>query len=172
MKKHWKRPVFYTFLVILLIFILLSWYKVRYSMEPARPYEVNQPTLEKKILIATQGSKYKNSIVSMLVNTLRPYPIYMKIIDVSDLNNITEDKWTVIILLHTWENWEPQQDVQQFLESSQNLDKIIVLATSGSGDLMIEGIDGITSASTLTDIPRDLENIMSRIEAFIDLNSL
>ena len=141
-------------------------------MKTIMPYEVNQPNLEKKILIATQGSKYKDSMVSLLVNTLRSYPVYIKVIDVSDLNSIIEDEWTAILLLHTWENREPQQDAKQFLDRSQNFGKIIVLATSANGDLMIEGVDGITSASMLTGIPRDLEIIMTRMEELIDFDSL
>ena len=172
MPKYSKKVGFYALTVVLLVLILLSWYKIRYSIEQVKPYHVNQPTLGKRVLIATQQSKYKDSMVTLLVNSLRSYPIYISVIDISDLDSVEEDEWTVMLLLHSWENQQPQQDAKDFLTRAQNLEKIIVLSTSADGDLMIEGIDGITSASVLSEVPRDMETVKARIEKLIDFAPL
>lgn len=58
-------------LVLVLLFILFAlWYRNTYTMEIAQPFEVNQPSAPYHVLIATQGSTYKDSLVKEIIHRL------------------------------------------------------------------------------------------------------
>jgi hypothetical protein len=51
--------------------IFLSWYSAQHSMEEARPMEINDKGLPKRVLIATQGSKFKDAVVQETIGQLK-----------------------------------------------------------------------------------------------------
>ena len=66
-----------------IVFVLMSlrtarWYLLDHSMHPARAFEVNSPAASQKVLIATQGSAFKDSIVAGVVAHLRERQVYIK----------------------------------------------------------------------------------------------
>jgi len=132
-------------------------------MQIASTFEVNDPTYPLHILIATQGSDFKDSVVSGVINDLKSKPLYIKVVDVSELSSIKEEEWTSMIILHTWEYSRPQQDAKDFIERIKDKKKLIVLTTSGEGSFKINGIDGITSASRPADITIKRNEITRRV---------
>jgi len=93
--------------------------------------------------------------------------IYVMVIDVSRLDSIQEGEWNVIVLMHTWENWEPQPDAEQFVNRVVDKRKLIVLTTSGAGDNQMDGIDGIASASKLDTSDQTTGQIITRIKEIL-----
>jgi len=167
MNAKWRRLLRST--VITLIFIIVTvaaagtWYKLTYSMKPVVPREIKDKSLPVHILIATQGSEFKDKVVAGVIDKLSDRPIYIKIIDVADLGTITPQDWTAIVIIHTWEVGEPPKSVPEFIRRT-NAGDVIVLTTSGDGNYHIEGVDGITSASKLSDVDRCVREILNRIE--------
>lgn len=142
-------------LVVLSAFAFLTWYKFHYSMEIAKSYEITVQNPEHKVLIATQGSDYKNAVVSGVIEALNGRPISIKVIDVSGLSSVNMDEWAAVVILHTWENLKPQVDTKLFLDRQRqpDLSKVVVLTTSGAGDHKMVRIDAITSASKMSEVP-------------------
>lgn len=167
MKKNWKKITVFLIVLIISFFGFFIWYKNENSMEIAKSFEVNSPLMEQKLLIATQGSEYKDKVVDGLVEKLRDSSIYIKVIDVSSLPNIEEDDFTAIVVIHNWELQKPPKVVEQFLKQSKNLEKFVVLATSGGSDTSMEGIDGISGESILDEAPDRVNQIMLRLEPLI-----
>lgn len=167
MKVSWKKIAVFLIILIISLFGFLMWYKYAYSMEIAEPFEVNSPLMEQKLLIATQGSDYKDKVVDGLVEKLRDSSIYIKVIDVSSLPNIEEDDFTAIVVIHNWELQKPPKVVEQFLKQSKNIEKIVVLATSGGSDTSMEGIDGISGESIVSEIPEKVNQLMSKLEPLL-----
>jgi hypothetical protein len=89
------------------------------------------------------------------------------VIDVSALPNINIDEWSAVVILHTWENWQPQRDAMLFIERNPDLTNIIVLTTSGQGDLKMESVDAVTSASAVANIEKDKAEMVRRINSVI-----
>lgn len=144
--KKWKKFLI-VFLALGIVSIgTLSWYAAHFSMEPATGFEVNSDTLRTRVLIATQGSAFKNAVVTKVVDSLKSESLYFKVIDVSFLPSISESDWDAIIILHTWEYSKPPATVKDFISGIGKREKIMVVTTSGS-DSMMEGVDGISSAS-------------------------
>jgi len=151
----------------LILFALLSWYKLEYSMDFVMSKEINTPNAPVHILIATQGSEFKNRVTETLIAQLNHDSIYVMVIDVSRLDSIQEGEWNVIVLMHTWENWEPQPDAEQFVNRVVDKRKLIVLTTSGAGDNQMDGIDGIASASKLDTSDQTTGQIITRIKEIL-----
>jgi hypothetical protein len=159
--------VFIIFGAISIIF--LKWYSVQHSMEEAEPFEINDKGLPQQVLIATQGSKFKDAVVKETIGQLKSLPIYIKVIDVGQLANVDENEWSAIIILHTWEYAKPQKEVRAFMERALVKNKIVVLSTSGSGKEMMEGIDGITSASWGEEVIANADEIVNRVKTILNM---
>ena len=154
--------------LVLTAFAFLTWYKFHYSMDVAESFEVNTPELKHRVLIATQGSEFKDAVVGEIVDHLKQRDAYIKVIDVAALLQVNETKWNAVVIIHTWENLKPQADVKAYLERVSNLKKVIVLTTSGNGGHKIEGVNAITSASVMTDIPSHILDIKTRLDSIFD----
>ena len=146
-------------LIVLCIFAILTWYKIHYSMDIAEPFTVTVPQAKYKLLIATQGSAYKNAVLKGLISAAKKRKMSLEVIDVSSLSTVDIDEWSVIVIIHTWENWQPQANALEFAQRHPNTDKILYLSTSGKGDLKIPNVDAITSASLLKDVPKHVSRV-------------
>lgn len=166
--RRWKKSLIGIAVVALVMLGFMIWYKVHFSMSPAREFEVKTPAAAAKVLIATQASAFKDSVVAGVVEHLGLRPAYVKVIDVSALSSVHEADWNAILVIHTWEMRQPQPDAKQFMERIGDHHKVIVLSTSGAGTLKLDGVDTISSASVMTDVPRRVAEIDSRIDAILD----
>ena len=142
-----------------LFFLFLVWFKVSYSMDKVEGFDKGSYNASQKVLIATQGSEYKNGVVDDVLEYLSSDDIYVKVIDVSSLKDITADQWDAILILHVWEIWKPEPNTAEFINKHYDKAKMFVVCTSGSGDEMMDGVEGITGASDLTQINSDSKKI-------------
>ena len=101
---------------LVLFFIFSIWYTVQYGMDKVAPFEINNNRLDNRILIATQGSEYKNTIVADVISSFYYDSINIKIIDVHDLEKEEANAWDAIVILHTWEIGVPPIPVTNFIE--------------------------------------------------------
>ncbi|AEP28822.1 hypothetical protein [Brumicola nitratireducens] len=162
-----KKVTLAAVLVGLTLFSSLTWYNVKYSMEFVPSFTIKSENSIYNLLIATQGSAYKRSLVDGVIEQLKNRPFNITVIDVSALADVNTEEWTAIVILHTWESWRPQQDAMSFVHRNPDADNTIVLSTSGQGDLKIKGIDAITSASNMADVDKDVAKIMRRIDLLV-----
>ena len=63
---------------VIVLMTLFSWY---YSMSIIEGYEINSPKMETHLLIATQGSEFKEELTQNIVNQFKSRPVYIKVID-------------------------------------------------------------------------------------------
>ena len=156
-----------------LLLIFAMWYKYEYSMEVAQEFEVNSPELNLKLLVATQGSEFKNEVTKGVVNYYEKDSVYIKVIDVTLLASIDPTDYNAIVVIHTWENWQPPAEVELFINRIKDIqDKIIILTTSGEGSYKMEGVDAITGESKLENTNTYNNQIIKRIESILYLKSI
>ena len=156
----------------ILVLVAVMSYWARHSMAPAREFEANSPAAAPaKVLIATQGSAFKDSIVAGVVAHLQPRSVYVKVIDVAGLPRVQEADWDAIVVIHTWELDEPQSDAQKFISRARDLRKVIILSTSGKGTFKMEDGDAISAASEMIDVPRRVAAIDARIDILLNKKS-
>lgn len=166
--KNWlKLTIWIAGILILLLFLAMLWYNKTYSMDEAQPFTVNDSTFNHHVLIATQGSEFKDSLVVNVVNAIKSRPVYIQVIDVSKLEDVNETQWEAIVVIHTWENWKPQKDANIFANRINDKEKLIMVSTSGSGFYHVKGIDAITSVSQLSEASPKAHEIVARIEKLL-----
>lgn len=172
LKMNYNSRNFISKAVFAALFILaigagMMYYQKTFSMEVIPTIEINNSSLTAKVLIASQGSDYKREVVANVVDAFRESEVYVKVIDVTKLTDIQESDWDVIVLLHTWEMWKPQINAAALMKRTLNKEKLVVLATSGSGEEMMNEVDGITSASVLSNASKDSQEIIQSIKTIL-----
>ncbi len=145
----------------------LAWYQSHYSMDVADSFQVGENTATNRVLIATQGSEFKDAVVDGVVKSMSNQSVYLKIIDVAGLNTVDASQWDAVVVLHTWEKWEPPSAVETFMARWHSKDNFVVLATSGSGDEKIEGVDAIATASRMAEVPERVVALVRRIDRLL-----
>lgn len=163
----WKKGLAGAGIVALGVVALLSWYRFHYSMDVAASYEINPASAAHRVLIATQGSRFKDAIVSGVVDHLQQQNARVKVIDVSALRSVNEGQWDAVVILHTWEFGQPQADAKAFVERVKDKGKVVALSTSGQGTLKMDAVDAISSASIMAEVPSRAAEIMSRVDAIL-----
>lgn len=167
--KRFKKLLL-TLLPMLLVFIVfMLWYQNRYAMEEVKAFEVNNINLSKKLLIATQGSEFKNTITAGLVEYFKGESVYIKVIDVSDLEKMDPDAYDAITLIHTWEYWKPPPSVQYFIDKNQDAkNKMVILTTSGEGSYKMDEVDALTGESIVEDAPLFFDKIIEKLKPLLE----
>lgn len=157
--------------LILMSIAFFILYRPQYSSNVIEPYDINSPELETRVLIASQVSTYKYALVYSIVKHLHKLPAYIKVVDVIELSKIKENDWNAIVIIHTWEYWKPPPEVETWLEQAKDLNKVVVLTTSGNGQYKMKDINAITSASQMVNISSVVDEIMIRINYILNNNT-
>jgi hypothetical protein len=166
--KKFRKAALIIFSILLLFFVFALWYKYTYSMGEADSFEVNTVDMRSKLLIATQGSDFKNTVTQGVVDNYRSDSVFIKVIDVSTLSEIIPDDYDAILVVHTWEYEKPPAVVRSFIEKAKShKDRIVVMTTSGPGTSKMEGVDAVTGESILEDAPDVVEKIIARLDPLL-----
>jgi hypothetical protein len=154
--------------IALLLFTGFAYrYFSQHAMKPSPSYERGLPSLSRHVLIATQGSTFKDRLVAGLVAQLETRQAYVKVVDISELSGIREDDWHAIVILHTWEFGNPPTVVSNFVSRLAAPDKVLDVTTSGSGREKLADVDVISSASVIDDVPALLTQIGAKLDALL-----
>jgi hypothetical protein len=169
--RRWRKLLLALAALIAASIAFASWYRNHYSMSTAPAFEVNSPQSSPRVLIATQGSKFKDAVVAGVVEQLKARAAYVKVIDISALPGVDDGEWSAVVILHTWEMGKPPNEVQAFVDRARGSGKLVVLSTSGAGDSRIEGLDAISSASVVADAASRAEDILVKLDAILERQS-
>lgn len=155
------------------IFVVLAgflvWYEYTYSMDTIIPFEVNDPNLNAKVLIASQGSRFKDSLVQSVLRHFKNDSIYFKVIDVYTLFTVPIDKWDAVLIINSWEYGSPPRNVKNFIKDyPDKLDKLIVLSTVGSSHISMSDVDVISGESIIEKLPDYTEIVVNRLKKILN----
>ena len=106
---------------------------------------------EIKVLIASQKSTFKESIINNLTQQLGEGKFFIEQIAVSKLSKIDRAEWDAIIILQAVKMGKINAHVKKYLDNSPSLNKTILITTYGSGvpEIGDYDIDAITCASQM-----------------------
>jgi hypothetical protein len=161
-----KRILITIAIVIILVVVIFGIYLLSHRQGVIKPSEFVKPGASKSVLIASQGSKFKNELVDSIMARLKNRPLSVKVIDVTILQEIKETDFSAFVIIHTTEKGELQADVKKFLDRAKSRYRILLVTTSGQGDWKTKEykLDVITSASRKS----ELQVLPGRISAWID----
>ncbi|MGY3793818.1 hypothetical protein [Aquimarina sp. 433] len=156
-------------IVIVLLFMgFWIWYEYTYSMDTVIPFQVNDPNLETKVLIASQGSRFKDSLVQRVLKHYKEDAIYFKVIDVYTLFTVPIDKWDAIVIINSWEYGSPPSNVKRYIKNHpEDLDRLIILSTVGSSHITLQDVDVISGESIIEKLPEYTNEIVHRLDKIL-----
>ena len=139
-------------------------YMALYTQGVIESFEAGEKSSNERILIASQGSDYKNIFVEKVIEKLKNDSLFIKVIDVTEIEKENIDDFKVILIINSIEMYDMQENAKGFL-SGVNTDKVIMLATSGNGAMgpKDNSIDAITTASSVETIDEKVDEVMKRI---------
>lgn len=171
--SHIKKVTLFIVVIVILLLVFGLWYNFTYSMDIIKPTQVNTTEYNRKLLIATQGSKFKNELTNRIIEQYKNDSIYINIIDITALKKSDLTSYQAILLIHTWENWKPPVMVENFINtlSESDKNKLIVMTTSGNGSYKMDGIDAITGESNIHELGTISNEIILRLNPLVNGNT-
>ena len=144
-----------------------------WSQKDIQPYELNDPSLGKKVLVASFRSEFKNGIVNRIEKAFKDEPVYMKFIGIGKIKQEDASNYTVVVLINTCIAWSMDRHIKSFLKRHpKEQGKIIILTTSGDGNWLpnMKGrnFDAISSASKKVNIEVIADKIISRMQSKLE----
>lgn len=149
--KLFKIACFLVGGVMGLIFTALVIYVILYYPRKAEAFEFNASPTAKQILIATQGSQFKNVLSEALIDTLRKSSVRIKGIDVGSLSEVNDADWDRILIVNSF-IIQLNKHIDRFIHRAQTTENILVYVTSGGADWLPQPklqVDALTSASRM-----------------------
>jgi hypothetical protein len=122
------------------------------------------------IFIAYQSSDFKDALLENITSALNAQTLYYEVAGVSALNKIDEKEWDAIIIVQRVKMGKINSHVRRYLDGAQDMDKIVLVTTAGSGDPRTDAwdIDTITSASKMNELDEIVESVLSRLEMILE----
>ena len=122
------------------------------------------------VLIATQKSKFKRSVVSEIKDTLADNVYYIKVVDVKWLPNESVGDYSAIVLISRCMAGRPDPRVESFIDNVQDKSKVIILTTGRMDSWRPDSaaVDAMTSASIMSETTQISQKISSKVLTIIN----
>ena len=128
---------------------------------------LNAPTLDRKLLIASRQSEFKDNVVQQIRAGFENEPVYIKFIGLKDLKEESGSDYTAVVIINTCIAWGLDRFVQAFLKKTSDQSHLIILTTSSNGKWTPKTeereFDAISSASKIERAREVTESIIQKI---------
>jgi hypothetical protein len=154
MKKWVKVLLWIIATPVSLIVIFMLTYIIMNTQGVIEPFQSGNPHSENKILIASQGSDFKESLVDEIIYAFSNSETFFSVIDCTSLCDVSAEEWDAIIIIHTMQIHKMPAKAKEFLDKKTNCSNIMLVCTSGGGDEIVTkfDVDAISSASRMNEI--------------------
>ena len=140
------------------------------ASQPGAQFESGLAAMSgKKVLVATQETKFKQAVVSKIYDQLNQNSIYSRIVNVSRLKYLSADEYAAIVIINHCLAGRPDPRVESFIDNHSQTNKIIMV-TTGIGESWkpdVPGVDAITSASVMDQTDQVAGTIVNRVLALV-----
>lgn len=166
---NFVRKLALIIIVLISVFLFfLFWNLQSSSKEINKPIKIESTSIDRKLLIVTESSPFKDLIIAGLLDYYKFPPILVEIVDGKTMANTDAENFDAILVLHRWEARAPSRNVQLFLEKNEDFkNRIVMLTTSWNGLEKMENIDAITGASIMKDVPVITDKIIKRLDGLL-----
>jgi len=107
------------FFIILIVSLFYVYCSVPHRVLPQKDIqasELNEPTLDKKVLVASRYSEFKAAIIENLKETFKDQPVYIKFIGLGELEKEDAKQYDAIVMLNKCMAWQMDRNVVGFLK--------------------------------------------------------
>jgi len=169
-----KRFLLFGILLLSLSLIQIACVSVPHLIWPQKdiqPSELNKPSLEKRILVASRSSEFKDTVVNKIRGDFQNESVYMKFIGLEQLEKEDGTNYAAIVMINTCMSWDMDRNVKSFLKRHNDQSNMIVLTTSGDGDwlpkMKEQNFDAISSASKEDNVDVIADKIVNKIRVLL-----
>lgn len=127
------------------LFLYFQWQRT--NQEDISPYSINSDDGGNRVLIATQKSGYKDSVMAEIADHYQGEDIYISVIDVTQLSTVKPADWDKIVIFSAIKVYQFHPSVKEFLDRQSDNGKIFLYNTSDGSRMQYDDIDTVTSAS-------------------------
>ena len=120
------------------------------SSNPIEPFGSNSPTAVKKVYVAMDKSEWKLAAVHKLVDSLKD-KVNFTVENLPTLAKLNSAEWDAIVIVAPVYAGALQSDAANFAAHSDAKSKILLLTTSGSVKIALDGVDVLAAASSDAD---------------------
>ena len=124
----------------------------------------------RKVLVATQNSKFKQAVVSEIYDELKRNSIRLKIVDVNRLKSQSTEEFSAVVIINKSMAGRPDPRVESFIDRHPQKDKLIVLTTGIAGGWKPNNpdVDAITSASAMDQRDQIARSIVNKVLTLVN----
>lgn len=147
-----KKPVKISLIIVgiaVVIFagVMLS-YRFLKSMDVTPNKEINESATGDHVLLATQGSDFKDSVIDQIEQDMANKNVHISIMDTTKLDKVSADDYDKLVLFTTVQSDDIPENVTTFMNDNKDRSiHIAVTADSGRWDKQPKDIDAISEAS-------------------------
>jgi hypothetical protein len=118
-----------------------------------------------RVLIATQKSEFKETVVSRIAGELEKDLCYVKVIDLKKLKKTPATDYDAVVVVNTCKAWRLTGGALKFVKTFPDKDKVVLLTTAGAEDWTPRKVevDAITSASEEGKADPVADDIVARV---------
>ena len=141
------------------------------TLKAAETTEVGDRTsLKARVLIATQNSKFKQTVVSDIRDNLGAKVSYVKVVDVKWLPNELDEDFDAIVIINRCMAGRPDPRVESFVDDLPNKHKLVLLTTGRLDSWKPDSpeIDAMSSASTMSETAPIARTISDKVLEIIE----
>lgn len=126
---------------------------------------------EVRVLIANQGSEFKDAVVEKLLDDMRESSISFTVQKLNTLGRVKPEEWDAVVILHTVKIGSINKNVERFFNRIDDYSKVIVCTTCGDKDMVSEkyGIDSITAASKEEEVSTLTQQVEKRLQNMLGI---
>jgi hypothetical protein len=134
---------------------------------PVREHVVSVPEPQRKVLIATRNTPFKNALVDELLADLAGEPWSIKVADITDLVVESADDYDVIVMVDRLWGGKISSIGSDFVNGLADKGKLVLVVTAHSPDWRPEAqdIDAVTAPSTVSSAAAVAADVAARIRA-------
>ena len=134
---------------------------------PVRERQVSAKPSGREVLIASEGSKFKNAVIEIVLAELVDEGHGVVTVDHKKLNTLNTQPFDAIVILNQCWARRLDRSVRRFLDHAPNKEKIILLTTRKDKDWKpdVPGVDAITCASNMAQVETVARSLITRIHA-------
>ncbi|MBC1797309.1 hypothetical protein HCA55_11280 [Listeria booriae] len=127
--------------------VMLSYRYIK-SMDVIASEELNQSATGSRVLLATQGSNFKNSVMEQVKQDMKNANVHISIVDTTKLDKVKASYYDKIVLFTTVQSDDIPKNVTKFMDDNDDKSiHIAVTADSNRWDDKPKDVDAISEAS-------------------------
>jgi hypothetical protein len=140
------------------------------ALRPVERVEIGDVVnCSRKVLIATQQSAFKESIVGQVTDALKEDACYIRVVDVAELEAESPEEYSAVIIANTCIGWSLNRAVRDFLKEFEARDRVLLITTADGKDCgePPAGVDAVTAASKTGRSSEIAQEIVEKVQVLL-----